>query len=146
MLSLHGNVVHNHAIRFASKKIITVTNEQAEEIVYSIELSQDKYSNSEGNETSFFFGGDDKSLFLFSNLTFKSFSNNYNKPINCPRLLFMDIMHSSKLTFLNCKFVNSSDKPYLIRTMHDAIIEFIECNFIGKFEFESIHDSKITRN
>jgi len=58
----------------------------------------------------------------------------------------MNIMHSSKLTFMNCKFVNSTNKTFIISTAHDGIIEFINCSFEGKFRFKSLHDSKIIRN
>jgi hypothetical protein len=75
ILSLNDDIEHFHAIRFPEKKLIWVTNLKEKEIDYLIELSPLKH-NEPGqntfNETSFFFGGDDNSLYQFSNINIKA--------------------------------------------------------------------------
>ena len=177
ILSLLDSVEHFHAIRFPKKKIIWVTNLNEKEINYLIELSPLTHSEPERhkcNETSFFLGGDDNSLYQFSNINIKEIvrkpfryidgtdkqvfkdkeTNVEGKIIEitnlddlpCSELLFMQISHHSKLTFFNCVFHNKTDKNYKIETWHNAVVEFINCEFRGKFIFESNHESIIVKH
>ena len=126
------------------------------------------------NETSFFFGGDVNSLYQFSNINIIAFikepfpdkdglditvSNDKKSDekeniihirnlddFPCPEILFMKICHHSKLTFFNCVFHNNTEKIYRIETFHDAVVEFINCEFLGKFIFVNNHDSIIVRH
>lgn len=177
ILSLLDSVEHFHAIRFPKKKIIWVSNLNEKEINYLIELSPLRHPEPNGhrcNETSFFYGGDDNSLYQFSNINIKAFvretfrfidgtdkqvfkdnetnaeekvieiSNPDNLP--CSELLFMQISHHSKLTFFNCIFHNNTTKNFIIETWHNAFVEFINCEFRGNFIFNSNHDSIIIRH
>lgn len=177
ILSLLDSVEHFHAIRFPKKKIIWTSNLNEKEISYLIELSPLRHSEPNGdrcNETSFFFGGDDNSLYQFSNINIKAFvrepfrfidgtdiqvfkdkeTNTEGKVIEiykledlpCSELLFMQISHDSKLTFFNCVFFNDTNKHYKIETWHNAVVEFINCEFRGDFIFNSNHDSIIIRH
>jgi hypothetical protein len=174
ILSLNDDIEHFHAIRFPEKKLIWVTNLKEKEIDYLIELSPLKH-NEPGqntfNETSFFFGGDDNSLYQFSNINIKAvikepfrFVNGTDKQVfggetsvkeqeiseigklPISELLFMKISHHSKLTFFNCTFLNNTEKDFKIETLHNAVVEFVNCNFQGKFSFNSNHDSVIIRH
>jgi len=181
ILSLLDSVEHFHAIRFPKKKIICTSNFNEKEISYLIEilplLDSEPYGD-RCNETSFFFGGDDNSLYQFSNINIKAFvkkpflfidgtdtqvfkDNNTNAEgegeikvieisnlddLPCSELLFMKIAHDSKLTFFNCVFHNNTNKNYIIETWHNAVVEFINCEFRGNFIFKSNHDSIIVRH
>jgi len=126
------------------------------------------------NETSFFFGGDDNSLNQFSNINIKGiikepfrFVSGTDKQVfrdeksikdqeiieiseigklPCSELLFMQISHHSKLTFFNCIFHNNTEKDFKIETWHNAVVVFVNCDFHGKFSFNSNHDSVIIRH
>jgi hypothetical protein len=176
-LILLDNIDHCPAIRFPEKKIICVNSDQKFRKNYTIGLTPVRYSDSERfqcNETSFFFGGDKNSLYIFSNLIIKAslrdsfyFINGKDMQIqphdkstnsetvkeitkieelSCPEIKFIDVAHHSKLIFFNCLFLNETKGNYLIETCHDAVVEFINCDFIGSFLFKSIHDSVIVRH
>lgn len=177
ILSLQTSVEHFHAIRFPKKKIIWTSNLSEKEISYLIELSPLRHSvpkEDRCNETSFLFGGDDNSLYQFSNINIKAFvrepflffegkdiqvfKDNESNPsgevieifnlddLPCSELIFMQIGHHSKLTFFNCKFHNDTNKAYKIETLHNAVIEFVNCEFYGDFIFNSSHDSIIIKH
>lgn len=177
ILSLLDSVEHSHAIRFPKKKIIWISNLNEKEINYLIELSPLRNSDPNGhssNETSFYFGGADNSLYLFSNLNIKAtvnepfrFIKGSSKQIYLYQeknmkgevteimnidhlpfndLLFMKIYYNSKLTFFNCVFHNNTNKNYIIETRDNAVAEFINCEFRGNFLFNSYNSSIIVRN
>ncbi|NRT14794.1 hypothetical protein HNP99_001138 [Flavobacterium sp. 28A] len=177
ILSLNEDVEHFHAMRFPKKKLIWVTNLKEKEINYLIELCPLKH-NEPGrnlcNKTSFFFGGDDNSLYQFSNINIKGiikeafqfvsgtekqvFRNEKShrdqeiieiceiEKLPCSELLFMQVSHHSKLIFFNCVFYNSSELDFIIETWNDAVIEFVNCEFKGNFSFNSNQDSVIIRH
>ena len=165
--SLQNDTQHHHSFRFAERKLVLITNETSKEVNYFINLrfGKEVEPSKNVNDSDFFFGGEDKSLYMFSNLTFKASAafpldvlpdknspifkkHDYNINIgqqihDADKFIFMGIYHHSKLTFFNIKFVNDTCKKLVIQTHNNAVAQFINCEFIGDFEFVKHDDSVI---
>ena len=125
------------------------------------------------NETHFFFGGNASSVKIFSNLLFKhiielpfllirltneEYRQDYGSEIldydelietynidEVPirEVLFMHLYSDDKIIFLNCKFINSTKKKFVILTEDDSDAQFVNCEFEGDFIFKAAHNSVI---
>lgn len=145
LLPVSGKVRYIHAVRFAEKKYVMVEGvAQTGGIVIPLEQShrQEERHQDFKNETQFFFGGDDESRYVFHNLTISCEIESHHRPDEEVELgddlLLMDIMHNSKVCFLNCKF-DLDTKRYHIRLMHDAICEFYGCEIPENVVFDTLH-------
>jgi hypothetical protein len=128
---------------------------------------------SSANKTHFFFGGTASSVTIFSNLMFKhiielpfllirltneEYRQDYGSEIldddelletynidEVPirEVLFMHLYSDDKIVFLNCKFINSTKKDFVILTEDDSVAQFVNCEFEGNFIFKAARNSVI---
>lgn len=148
LLPVSGKVRYIHAVRFAEKKYVMVEGVSPDaQIVIPLEKSHHPAEGHQDfkNETQFFYGGDDESRYVFRNLTISVEIESHHKPDEeielGDELLLMDIMHNSKVCFMNCKFVLDA-KKYHIRLMHDATCEFYGCDIPANLVFDTLHQGK----
>ncbi len=179
VLSLNTDTFHIYDISIVRGRFLIVTNLlYRKEINYYIAITpfftkKDSERGIGHNRTAFDFGGNDGSVWLFSNLNIvpkitrpfyydrdtgeQLFMVDESGGIITPdgietwriedlqseELFLFHLYNESKVTFLNCKFINNTGKAFRIETWHEAIVQFVGCEFEGDFIFSQHHDSKI---
>lgn len=130
---IKGDVDYIHSVRFPKQKAVRIKSDDIK-MPYKLNIPVEKAHHErddEPNETQFFFGGDEKSRYLFENLVIDIIIDNHREENidikNMPEIIIMNVMHDCKLTFINCKFIVEDNQKRIIKIGHNAVCEFYGC-------------------
>ena len=147
ILSLQNNVNHHFSIRLFHKKFIWIkSNSESDKKDYLIDVAftssfDDKLVQSEY----FYFAGQSTSTYLFSNLNFKAVITADADLAEINQILFLLFSNRSNITFVDCVFINDTHKIFKVEAWYDTVVEFVNCEFIGDFKFETFGDAVILK-
>lgn len=147
ILSLQNNVNHHFAIRLFHEKFIWIkSNSESDKKDYLIDAAFTSSFDDKLVQSEYFdFAGQSTSTYLFSNLNFKAVITADADLAEINEVLFLIFSNLSNTTFVDCVFINDTDKIFKVEAWYETVVEFLNCKFIGNFKFETFENAVILK-